>query len=216
MARPQRGGPRAAFTLIELLVVVAVITILAALLAPTVMRGIAAGQSAACKSNLQQIGDGVILYLRTYDHYLPTHDDDDGASRVIVDNLWWHQAQGRILLMLDTNDVRVFHCTGDAGMVTTPGGKRWFSYTFNTNGPGNLRYKNVGQLEHPSRSIIFMDGIESDGGTDGNDDRSYQPGGATSYVKSYARHMGGFNALFIERHIEYFRLGETTPEDYKW
>lgn len=66
---------RAAFTLIELLVVIASIGILAALLMPALGRAKEAGRSAACLSNLHQIGLALQLYVQDNNNRLPIMRD---------------------------------------------------------------------------------------------------------------------------------------------
>jgi type II secretory pathway pseudopilin PulG len=58
-----------AFTLIGLLVVVGIIGVLATLLLPALSRAKGAAKSAACKSNLHQIGLALRLYLNDYGQY---------------------------------------------------------------------------------------------------------------------------------------------------
>lgn len=62
MQRRPRG-----FTLIELLVVIAIIAILAAILFPVFARAREAARSTSCRSNLRQIGMGMLMYIQDYD-----------------------------------------------------------------------------------------------------------------------------------------------------
>src|SRR5438876_3640768 len=64
--RPGRDA-RPAFTLIELLVVIAIIAILAAILFPVFAAARSKARSAACVSNLKQIGLALSMYRQDYD-----------------------------------------------------------------------------------------------------------------------------------------------------
>ena len=91
-----------AFTLIELLVVLAVIAMLAALLLPALNRARSAANTAACRSNLHQLGVAVHTYLGDYDGAYPfdygercawgswiSLPADPDSDRVTI-GTWWH------------------------------------------------------------------------------------------------------------------------------
>lgn len=66
-----RANGRRGFTLIELLVVIAIIAILAAILFPVFAKAREAARATQCKSNLKQIGTGLLMYSQDYDEIIP-------------------------------------------------------------------------------------------------------------------------------------------------
>lgn len=78
---PRRNG---AFTLVELLVVIAVITILAALIMPAVVRSMHSARSTNCISNLNQIGSAFTLYTKHYRGFMTARGSPPAYP-------WWYK-----------------------------------------------------------------------------------------------------------------------------
>ena len=213
---------RRGFTLIELLVVIAVIAILAALAMPVLLKGMAQGQAARCKSNLHQIGAALTGYIQHYTGILPASDDTE--ARVIDQGQWWRTAQGALVPF--ARDFHIFVCPADTGLADELGGARWWSYSWNSDyynpetnkWTGNYVHRSVGDTKTPSFMIVFLDHIEGDGAMDGNDDRPYQPGPiAREDGLGMKRHNGGFEALFLDGHVQHFKPGDdTSAKNFEW
>jgi prepilin-type N-terminal cleavage/methylation domain-containing protein/prepilin-type processing-associated H-X9-DG protein len=85
--RRQRQG----FTLIELLVVIAIIAILAAILFPVFAQAREKARSAACISNLKQLGTAAVMYQQDYDgKFVPNFYYNGGTSASGGPLYWWY------------------------------------------------------------------------------------------------------------------------------
>ena len=73
MRRSNITSPRHAFTLVELLVVIGIIALLIAVLLPALQRARDAANSAACLSNLRQMGQASVNYnIDNHGYMVPT------------------------------------------------------------------------------------------------------------------------------------------------
>ena len=119
------------FSLIELLVVIAVITTLATLLLPVLVASRAAGRTAACQSNLRQLGMAMESYRAENNEYIPARLPNytplmpARSDRGFLDGLG---VFGGTALALDElfnvhgldpfiEDIRILHCPGTAHLT---------------------------------------------------------------------------------------------------
>ncbi|PYI87637.1 MAG: hypothetical protein DME26_05515 [Verrucomicrobia bacterium] len=206
-----------AFTLIELLVVIAIIAILAALLLPTLSRAKAAGQSAACKSNLHQIGIALTLYISDYEKY-PLWLASDRPGVVSASALWDFK-----LLPFASTTRNLFTCPADllarkwtnnaTLLLQNPsygynmaGTGRYFA-TFpslgldgNANGRAAGPYVAENQVKAPSDMVAVADAKPASVGSDLDlDDIHF----INLLGELAPRHNNGANVVFCDAHVEY-------------
>jgi prepilin-type N-terminal cleavage/methylation domain-containing protein len=98
-----RSGRTRAFTLIELLIVVSIITLLIAILLPSLGRAREQAREVVCLSNLQQLGAGATMYMNDHRDFLPIspaekmkYDPDSGLTHVITTCHWGGRRAGWI------------------------------------------------------------------------------------------------------------------------
>jgi len=209
-----RPRARQAFTLIELLVVIAVIAILAALLLPSLAAGKRAGLSAACKSDLHQLGLALGLYTSEFQKYPVCAE----SSRTGPGYALW---EGKILPFL-ANNRNVFLCPANRPAPIWTNNpmmaQRNPSYGYNMAGSG--RYPNSAislgldggsgqgvfhflaenQVKAPSDMIAMADCKPRTGGSDNDLDDLFP---INLLVELAPRHNNGENVVFCDAHVDY-------------
>lgn len=199
MTSPPRYLQRSGFTLVELLSVILAILILAALLFPSVSRGVATSKASKCLANWRQYDTAVKLFAADNDGRLPLSAySTDRTSQV-----WWQVApymvpdahQMTTSAQLDKLRSFMFRKMGCQG-------SDW-DFGFNS----FLSGKRLASISRPSRTIYGMD-LHGEGNTtaqwlDGNVIKGATAAKRKELTEAVPKpHSGRVNALYLDGHVE--------------
>jgi len=153
-----------AFALPDLLVVVAVISALAAVIAPSIAAARSKSSLARCKANLAQVSRAILMYADENQKTFPIQNPSPPTGV-----WWWYKEQVKRYAGLtgksSAND-KVFACPSDRGYEegVTPFCESarfdYGSYCFNgVNLPGvpNIAGKDAGSVRDPQRTLLVME-----------------------------------------------------------
>jgi len=233
---------RRGFTLIELLVVIAVISILASLLMPMVLKAMAQSQKAQCKSNLSQLYRGLQLYAGAHEQLLPPYGYYEVGASDPYNEPWWTQTTTAWLNASVKTEQRVesiIRCPSWTGArsnrfrgLTCNFGEIFRYYTPALldrtifHGPGSIQ---MTKITKPSNTLLLMDGratfcyspsIPGWGRVDdwdGDGILDTRSGTAAIYSGGAPfRHDGTCNVLWVDGHVVSWRARKWLTSVTEW
>ncbi|MES2464949.1 MAG: DUF1559 domain-containing protein [Armatimonadota bacterium] len=229
--RLRRPSLRLAFTLIELLVVIAIIAILAAILFPVFAQARSKARSAACLSNLKQIGLSIMQYGQDYDEMYPPTDYDDTSGRVVWQNLVEPYVKAGVSGSSATQVKGVFVCpdlnasipdttapfaaTVGQNPLRSYGTNRFLMNPLRVGGMTGARAIALTEVGSPSAVVMLSPNLGNLPDVTGRDDR-YDTAAAgaandAAYMNVRSRHQGGANYAFADGHAKWFKA----PDNFR-
>lgn len=200
---------RVGFTLIELLVVMAILSILMAILLPTIRSGKEKAQEAQCMGNLRQLGQAYHQYTNDYEGFFPPQPGWEGDTMAYIRTSWiTYDSQSNItsggatklqirqgLLWPYLRSYEVYLCPGDKNRKI-----RNYSYSQNlAYSPSPNPPRNIDRIGRWLTRVMLM--CEEQRPNDGV--FWYQNSGAVSSMDCLAfdRHVSCSNMLFGDAHV---------------
>lgn len=229
---------RTAFSLIELLIVVGIIAIIAAVLFPVFAQVRGKARSAACLSNMKQIGIGLMMYAQDYeetypsvifDYYCSPMGDSFGGPTSGNSGTGFCPWQQLIQPYLKSWDVLLCPSSSLRERFTASDGRSYFNvsngnYTINQGfgyrAPRGTSVITLSSLDHPA-DIVFA--------TDATDQSTFFVYTTRpmwwNYVNNYAagwyqlgdRHNGGNNIVYADGHARWQNARQSRcSESWYW
>ncbi|MBV9868586.1 MAG: prepilin-type N-terminal cleavage/methylation domain-containing protein [Abitibacteriaceae bacterium] len=221
------------FTLIELLVVIVIIAILAAMLLPVFASAREKARSAACASNLKQMGMALFMYRADYDsvnvYYrmcpdragdpfcaaagVPSGTGPNNPPATGPNEVWWAPydptqvpdgAPGA-----GYKDGLLAPYVKNLQIFKCPSDDSWqcgYAMNYSTGSPMGIRDSFV--QDHPAEIMVVWDHSRSPGCSDSRVTAPPRPPfipftGTTAVTHYPTRHYGGLNALFYDGHVKW-------------
>ena len=194
---------RAAFTLIELLVVVAIISILAALLLPSLFSARAHARLTSCSNNVRQLGLGLQLYSDDNQDYVTPGIQLDAGNG--------HSPSWRTLTYPYLKGYKIYACPANpaqksfSAVLYDGNGLFPMSYVANTTGPMNSynlgKYSN---LKTPASLILLTEGgYDASPNWINNTGNLTPPGTYAAVERWHYVHYGKLQSeLFADGHVQ--------------